>query len=152
MNVLVVNGPNLNTLGEREPEIYGSESLAELEERLLIQGASLGAKLTFFQSNHEGKIIDLLQSAKKQHGIILNPGGLAYSSVSLRDCVAALSVPVVEVHITNIFAREDFRRNSLLAPVCRGLITGLGGDGYLLALRWLILRQEERIGPVELVR
>ena len=137
MKVLVVNGPNLNLLGRREPHLYGTTTLAQLEDQLLREGEVVGATLAFFQSNHEGAIIDRLQSADDQDGIILNPGGLTTTSVSLRDCLAALTQPIVEVHLSNIFAREAFRHPSLMAPVCRGVIAGLGAEGYLLALRWL---------------
>jgi len=138
--ILVVNGPNMNLLGSREPAIYGTATLAELETRLAAEAASMECSVETFQSNHEGAIIDKLQTAMKPGlyiGVILNAGGLTYSSVSIRDCVAALPVPIIEVHLSNIFAREEFRSRSLLAPVCTGSISGLGFAGYLLALRHL---------------
>ncbi|HOT28699.1 MAG TPA: type II 3-dehydroquinate dehydratase [Candidatus Ozemobacteraceae bacterium] len=141
--ILIVNGPNMNLLGKREPEIYGSAGLADLEARLTAEAASLGCGIESFQSNHEGAIIDRLQAAMEPGrfaGVILNPGGLTHTSVSIRDCVAALPVPTIEVHLSNIFAREEFRGRSMIAPVCAGVITGLGFDGYLLALRHLASR------------
>lgn len=139
-NILVVNGPNMNLLGAREPAIYGTAGLAELEAQLAAEATALDCGIESFQSNHEGAIIDKLQTAMtpgRFSGVILNAGGLTYSSVSIRDCVAALPVPVLEVHLTNIFAREEFRSRSLVSPACAGTITGLGFDGYLLALRHL---------------
>jgi 3-dehydroquinate dehydratase II len=134
--ILVVNGPNLDLLGEREPEIYGRETLAELEGRLVGEAGLLGLALDTFQSNHEGAILDRLHRARSEvDGVILNPGGLTHTSVSLRDAVAALSMPVIEVHLSNTFAREPFRRVDLVAPVCRGVILGFGPLGYLAALR-----------------
>ena len=135
MTVLVVNGPNLNTLGTREPAVYGTTTLATIEGAVAEYAERLGMEVRFFQSNSEGAIIDYIQ----QHtdgltGIIINPAGLTHTSVSLRDCLSALSVPVVEVHISNIYARERFRHRDLIAPVVKGQITGLGWRGYLLAL------------------
>ncbi len=140
--VLVVNGPNLNWLGRREPEIYGSETLADVESMMRRHAARWsGIELAFFQSNSEGALIDWLQEqAARAHGLILNPGGLTHSSVSLRDAVSALSVPAIEVHLSNIFARETFRRRSLLAGVCAGSISGLGTFGYVAALEALARR------------
>jgi 3-dehydroquinate dehydratase II len=138
--ILVVHGPNLDLLGEREPAIYGRETLAELDARLASEARSLGLTLSTFQSNHEGALIDRLHRAGgEENGIILNPGGLTHTSVSLRDAVAALSLPVIEVHLTNTFAREPFRQVDLVAPVCRGVILGLGPWGYLAALRTLAM-------------
>ena len=138
MSILVINGPNLNTLGEREPATYGSTTLAEIEEQLRERSSKIGVALEFFQSNAEGAIIDYVQAnAGASSGIIINAGGLTHTSVALRDCLAAVSVPVVEVHISNIYAREEFRHTSLTAPVVRGSIVGLGWQGYLLALDYL---------------
>ena len=138
MSILVINGPNLNILGQREPATYGSTTLAEIEERLAKQARALGVEVAFFQSNTEGSIIDYVQAnAEASSGIIINAGGLTHTSVALRDCLAAVSVPVVEVHISNIHAREEFRHTSLTAPVVRGSIVGLGWHGYLLALDYL---------------
>lgn len=138
--ILVMHGPNLDLLGEREPEIYGRETLAELDARLTQEAGSLGMAITTFQSNHEGALIDRLRDARGEvDGIILNPGGLTHTSVSLRDAVAAASAVVIEVHLSNTFAREPFRQIDLVAPVCRGVILGLGSLGYLAALRTLAM-------------
>jgi 3-dehydroquinate dehydratase II len=136
--ILVINGPNLNLLGTREPEIYGSTKLDELEERILARGKELGVEVECFQSNSEGDIIDKLQSASVEcDGIIINPGGLTHYSVSLRDTLLALELTVIEVHISNIYAREDFRAKSVIADIVRGQISGLGLDGYLYALEYI---------------
>lgn len=137
--VLVIHGPNLNTLGTREPEIYGRATLAEINARLAERAAELGCELIAFQSNWEGALIDCLQAeAPSALGIVINPGGLTHTSVALRDALAGTGRPAIEVHLTNIYAREPFRHTSLLAPVCRGQITGLGWRGYLYALEALV--------------
>ena len=139
MSILVINGPNLNTLGEREPQVYGTATLDNVERSLSEHATRLGVAVEFFQSNSEGAIIDHIQQRlATASGIIINPGGLTHTSVSLRDCLAGISVPVVEVHISNIYAREEFRQHSLLAPVVRGQIAGLGPHGYRLALDYLL--------------
>lgn len=134
--VLVVNGPNLNWLGRRDPALYGHDTLQDVERMLRERArAWVGVELEFYQSNGEGALIDWLQrEGPEAHGLIVNPGGLAHSSVALRDAVDALDVPAIEVHISNIFAREPFRRRSLLAGVCTGSISGLGTHGYAVAL------------------
>ncbi len=138
MKILVINGPNLNLLGKRDPAVYGTETLAGLTERMNSFAAKNGVRLEFFQSNSEGQILDRLQAAEGIDGVVLNPGGLTHTSVSLRDCIEGVGIPVIEVHISNIFAREEFRRTSVVSAVCRGVISGLGCDGYLLALQHFI--------------
>ncbi len=134
--IRVINGPNLNMLGKREPEIYGNISLEELNRELAEQAQELGITLDFFQSNHEGVIIDHIHDIARQnlHGLVINPGGLTHTSVVLRDALAILACPVVEVHLSNIYQREDFRRKSLIADICLGQITGFGTLGYHMAL------------------
>ena len=133
--ILVLHGPNLNLLGQREPEIYGSLTLEEINRRLVEAGARLGVEVRTFQSNHEGELIDCLQEAPTwAAGVILNAAGYTHTSVALRDAVSAIAIPVIEVHLSNVYAREDFRQRSLLSPVCKGSIAGFGWRSYLLAL------------------
>ncbi len=134
--ILILNGPNLNLLGEREPGIYGAESLADLTTKLTDRAKALGLSCVCFQSNHEGALIDEIQ--KNRHataGIIINPGAYTHTSIGLRDALSAYSGFKIEVHISNIYAREDFRHHSMTAPVCHGQISGMGTEGYLLALQ-----------------
>ena len=143
---LVINGPNLNFLGNRDPATYGSMTLADLEGRLTDMAVALGHEVGCFQSNSEGAIIDFIQRNWQQaSGIIINPGGLTHYGYSLRDALVDAAVPVIEVHISNIYAREEFRSHSVIAPVARGQVTGLGWRGYLAALDMLaaIVKEEE---------
>lgn len=135
---LVVNGPNLNMLGVREPEIYGKATLSELENDIIKKADELGVMVDFFQSNHEGEIIDKIHSSIGVYsGIIINPGAFTHYSYAIADALSCIDVPAIEVHISNIHKREDFRRNSVTAASCKGQISGLGFYGYILALEAL---------------
>ena len=134
MKLAIINGPNLNLLGSREPSVYGTENFEGFYQRLCVD---IEAELSYFQSNVEGELINALQQLDCD-GIVLNAGGYTHTSVAIRDCIAAISIPVVEVHISNIHARETFRNESLLAPVCVGSIVGLGLSGYELALSFFL--------------
>ena len=136
--IVVVNGPNLNLLGKREPHIYGTRTLADLEKELRAKATALGVTVSFFQSNDEGAIIDHLQKeAPGALGIVINPGALSHYSLALYDCLTAVNVPTVEVHLSNIHAREEFRSKSVTARAARGVVMGLGFAGYAMALEYL---------------
>ncbi len=136
--IYVINGPNLNRLGKREPEVYGHETLHDLETKVKEEGKQLGYQVRCFQSNVEGDLINWIhQAADEACGIILNPAAFTHYSVALRDAIASVSVPVIEVHLSNVHAREEFRHHSITAPVTKGQIVGLGITGYMLALRAL---------------
>ncbi|MFS0780964.1 type II 3-dehydroquinate dehydratase [Bacillus sp. 1P06AnD] len=138
-SILLLNGPNLNRLGKREPDVYGHETLADIEEKVRVRANQLGYGLTALQSNHEGDLVDALHKAEDDGlaGVILNPGAFTHYSYAIRDSIAGISLPVVEIHISNIHAREEFRHTSVLAGVSAGQIVGFGSNGYLLALQAL---------------
>jgi len=139
MRILVLNGPNLNMLGTREPHIYGATTLADIERAMSDRAAARGVDLDFVQSNHEGVIIDTIQQHQQTiGGIIINPGAFTHYSYAIRDALSAVSVPIIEVHISNVYKREPFRHHSVIAPIATGQIAGLGWRGYLHALDWVL--------------
>ena len=143
-HIAVIHGPNLNLLGTREPNIYGSSTLEEINRRLIELGRELGIAVSPFQSNHEGEIVDFIHSIRDTHaGIVINPAGLTHTSVALRDALAAVALPIVEVHLSNTHAREEFRRRSYVSPIALGVISGLGPAGYEFALKALASRLEQ---------
>jgi 3-dehydroquinate dehydratase II len=139
ISILVLHGANLNLLGKREPEIYGSTTLADINQSLEVQGQTLGIQLSCFQSNHEGALIDAIHAAVGVHqGILINPGGYTHTSVALRDALSGVYIPTVEVHLSNIHKREEFRHHSYIAPIAVGQISGFGADSYRLGLDALV--------------
>ncbi len=147
MRILLINGPNLNLLVQRQPEIYGSTTLQQIEERVRKRAEELGVEISAFQSNDEGGFIDFLQKeSPSADGALINPGALTHYSLALRDALEATSLPFVEVHISNIYAREEFRHHSVLADIAVGQVSGLGWRGYLAALDSLVAILKERSG------
>ena len=139
MKFLVLHGPNLNLLGTREPDVYGSLSLDDINNRLIGLGEELGVEVTCLQSNHEGALIDALHDAWAwAKGVVFNPGAYTHTSIALRDAISAIEIPVIEVHLSNIYAREEFRHTSMLSAVCMGKIAGFGWRSYVLALKALV--------------
>jgi len=148
MKILVLHGPNLNMLGLREPEVYGKDTLEQINDRLIQDAKELGAELSILQSNHEGALIDAIHAAfQVQQGILINPSGLTHTSVSLRDAIAAVSIPTVEVHLSNIHKREEFRQHSFIAPVAIGQISGFGAESYRLGLKALVVHLQRKALP-----
>jgi 3-dehydroquinate dehydratase II len=141
--LLLLNGPNLNLLGTREPEVYGAATLADIESAATAQAGAAGATLSCYQSNHEGALIDRIHAAKTDgvDMIVINPGGLTHTSVALRDALAGVAIPFVEVHISNIYQREEFRHHSFLSAIAQGTICGLGTDGYRLAIDFALKKR-----------
>jgi len=135
MKILVIHGPNLNLLGSRETDIYGNQSLDEINNSLIELSKELGLELTIRQSNHEGEIVDLIQGSKDYSAILINPAAYTHTSIAIRDAIAAVNLPTVEVHLSNIHDREEFRQKSLIAPEASGQISGFGPQSYLLGLR-----------------
>lgn len=145
-SVLVLHGPNLNLLGQREPTVYGSMTLADINQVLAQEGQSLQVKITAFQSNHEGALVDAIHAALGHHqGILINPGAYTHTSVAIRDAIAGVAIPTVEVHLSNVYKREAFRHHSYIAPVAIGQISGFGAESYRLGLHALVhhLRQQK---------
>jgi 3-dehydroquinate dehydratase-2 len=139
MKILILHGPNLNLLGTREPEVYGSMTLDDINQKMITLGKELGIEVTCMQSNHEGALIDTLHDARTwASGVIFNPGGYTHTSVALRDAISAIMIPVIEVHLSNVYAREEFRHTSFVSAVCKGKVTGFGWRSYELGLRGLV--------------
>ena len=139
MKILILHGPNLNLLGTREPEVYGSMTLDDINNKMIGLGKELGVEIKCLQSNHEGALIDALHDARTwADGVVFNPGGYTHTSVALRDAIAAIGIPVIEVHLSNVYAREEFRHKSLISAVCKGKVSGFGWRSYELGLRGLM--------------
>lgn len=141
MKILIINGPNLNMLAFRNQDLYGSESLEDINNYLIDSSSDLGVELDFYQSNLEGEIINKIHSLcfDDYSGLVINPGAYSHYSIAIRDAIEMIEIPSIEVHLSNIYKREDFRSKSVIAPVCRGQISGLGKDSYLMAIRSIVL-------------
>jgi 3-dehydroquinate dehydratase II len=139
MKILILHGPNLNLLGTREPEVYGSMTLDDINKKMIELGKELGVEIKCLQSNHEGVLIDALQDARTwASGVVFNPGGYTHTSIALRDAISAIQIPVIEAHLSNVYAREEFRHISMISAVCKGKVVGFGWRSYELGLRGLI--------------
>ena len=139
MKILILHGPNLNLLGTREPEVYGSMTLDDINNKLSDLGNELGTEIKCVQSNHEGALIDALHDARTwANGVVFNPGGYTHTSIALRDAISAIQIPVVEVHLSNVYTREEFRHVSMISAVCKGKVVGFGWRSYTLGLRALV--------------
>ena len=139
MNLLIINGPNLNLLGQREPKIYGKETLKDILDDVFLYSKNHNINVEAFQSNHEGEIVDMIQKSNDLYqGLIINPGALSHYSISIRDAISSISIPVVEVHLSNIFTREKFRNHSVISDVCSKMVVGFGSNGYKLAVGYFI--------------
>jgi 3-dehydroquinate dehydratase II len=146
--ILLLNGPNLNLLGTREPQVYGSDTLADIVDELTTAAAVDGVELRATQSNVEGALVDALHDARTwADGVVFNPGAYTHTSIALRDAIVAVVLPVVEIHLSNVHAREDFRRTSMISPVCIGVVTGFGKKGYALALEGLLEHLDQQAEP-----
>ena len=139
MNIQIINGPNLNLLGKREPKIYGKETLKDILDDVFLYSKNHDINVEAFQSNHEGEIVDMIQTSNDLYeGLIINPGALSHYSISIRDAISSISIPVVEVHLSNVFTREKFRNHSVISDVCSKMVVGFGSNGYKLAVGYFI--------------
>jgi len=139
MNLLIINGPNLNLLGQREPKIYGKETLQDILDDVFLYSKNHNIDVEAFQSNHEGEIVDMIQKSNDLYqGLIINPGALSHYSISIRDAISSISIPVIEIHLSNVFTREKFRNHSVISDVCSQMVVGFGSSGYKIAVGYFI--------------